>query len=329
MEFKSGSSKDNEKVSPLCEITSKALKPDTESNKTFKSLFDLTSQHLNVSRQQTDSFSGFKIPEMKFNTSKPSSKPTDTSSFNSLADLTAHHFKSSNDKNNTQNFSPSNFIIPSIDSKNLESLNSKTTTCSYLADLAAHHLKISEEKKEAMKVLELPDSPCSYDLPFNSKKCIGSFKHVIPEFPVTEKREKLDSCNDLKLLGDISNLNLNEISMKIELNKKVPLKIEKSVKNVENIQHSDQIEKTLDSTADAVMTEIHSNCISDNQLNVLKLSKKASSFGKVLCKSYKRKNNDRKDIIKIKEKIQNIIQFDFSSPSPDSLILSRLNKKTF
>lgn len=311
MELQSGCSKKDKGTSPLSQLISKTSKSlANQPNQTFKSLSDLTSQHLNTSTKRIDSISGFEIPEMTFNKLKTPSK-LNTSSFNSLDELTAHHFKDSNEKNVS-----SNFIIPKMDSKNLESVSSKTSF-SFLADLAAHHLKISEEKKDAIKNFESPK--------FELSKNIGSSDPIIPEFSVKIKQEKFDdsfdnsqdSCNSL--LGHISNLHLIETSIKKEVDIKVPLKIN-------NTSCNNQI---YDSTDNTVLTEIHLNCISDKWSNVSKLSKKASSFGKVLCKNYKRKKNDRKELIRLKERIQTVVHFDFSSPSPDSVILSRLNRKFF
>ena len=303
----------------------------TNSNATpFTSLADLTAHHLNISSKaeenstkNTNSPFGFTIPKINTNNQKAGSP-----SFSYLADLTAHHLKiSSETKNNTASNtnSPSPFIIPKITPT---SKSDNSPSFGSLAELTAHHLKVEKTSSQTSFVIpdlskvkrekfsndelqSIPDSPSGF---------------IIPDLSKVKKEKFLDDESYYtpdSILKDVSNLNLRE---KLDPNIVIKTEMELSdyPKNIKEEKLEDtnckrNFNNSLKSTIESIRNECYLNCINN-------LSQKAmSSFGKVLCKTYRRHMPyTRKQIKKSEEELKSVIHFDFSSPSPDTLITRRI-----
>lgn len=309
----------------------------------FSSLANLTAHHLKISNDSNPS--GFVIP--KLGPKDIQSDKSDSPSFGSLAQLTAHHLKISSDKSDSQKAfdSPSGFVIPKIGPKNNESNQSTSPSFGSLAELTAHHLKISSKNKnDAEKfgfvISKKANEDCKSSIESLSNVQINIKKekdvHSEDKFTVTKfsiKKEKgLENSyhtNSTKsVLEDISNMCIDE---EFDFNKviksepidypmsNVAIKKEKLGDTIStNFYAINQASKSLESSLEAIKKEC-----SQFREKAIYQRKTVSLFGKVLCKSYSRKAPYLKKSV---NNAPTISPFDFSSPSPDSVVLARLRR---
>ena len=232
------------------------------------------------------------------------SKSNVAPTFNSLADLTAHHLKisSSSEKGKTSNdsnsMSPLGFVIPKF--------SMKFGNKNLLKD------KALDDVNKEISSLKIEDK----------KPCIEKIKNNVKLDDVNSKvpNIKLEYQNSVD-----SEFKKNFCEMEFE--KIVHIKKEKNIE-VPNIK-TEILDENIDTLQNLISKKLYKdNCVlfSNKKIDDMKLVKKPISlFGKVLCKKWQRCTPYKRTInSNLSSNKSDILRFDFSSPSPDSKILARV-----
>ncbi|XP_058806044.1 uncharacterized protein LOC131672679 isoform X5 [Phymastichus coffea] len=323
--------KSNKSTFSIPKINFNSFKQSTNScndSLSFSCLADLTAHHLKISNDNKSS--GFVIP--KIGPKDLKSDESDTPSFNSLAELSNHHLKiSNNKKDSNRNFVlPSDFVTPKIGSKNNDSNQSSSLPFGSLAELTAHHLKSSNKDTnfEAQLfgfVIPKEDSSLSnIKMHIKKEKNIDSnIKLTIPDLIIKKEKDLEDNPNLSKsFLEDISNLRIEEFDPnKFIESESINFSIHKIA--IKSEKPDSAKSKALELSLEAVKRECN-----QYRVKARNQRKSASPFGKVLCKSFSRKVPYPKEIVRDStvNSRRTILPFDFSSPSPDSIVLARLRR---
>lgn len=257
-----------------------------------------------MSEKKLGSTSGFNIPKMNFFNTKS------LNSCSSLSDLAAHNLKLTN--NNKQNAKNVEFKIPKINCS-IDVRKSENPTFSSLADLTAHHLKIKNEK-----ITKLEENVLKKDLTNHSKSLDDSNESRVITKKLAVLNIKCENFNDVDLKTNLDGIRIDNCAI---------------VKQEKFDKDSDERIKVSNDTLICLLDENKKLLTSKKQCKVfLPLKKVPSSFGKILCKRYKKVTTPyeknllpRADQLK-KNLEKNVTRFNFTSQSPDALILSRLKK---
>jgi hypothetical protein len=274
--------------------TSKSLEVDSNVNSPRLPAPDLSTYYSKMFEKKPISPSGFVIPKMNFKSSKPTFiNSNTTSSFNSLSGLTDRYLNISteNKEDSVKTVgSPFQFNIPKIPFKNTKSDN--TVSFDSLNSLTTHHLKLFNNNESNKKYVSSPTIENIKNTELNDSSTV---KNLIDQDLKSEKSivTNFDLTTPNLDITDISNLSFEEKS--------------NSDKNISN--------NSIELIKQSIKNEYIINY--KNYKNFKLLQKSVSPFGKVLCKTYKRKMNLRKKvIIKVLEESESLLRFDFSSPSP-------------
>ncbi|XP_014218971.1 uncharacterized protein LOC106647195 [Copidosoma floridanum] len=301
----------------------------------FDSLSDLTAHHLKISNEKAESKGSFSspsayiIPKINIKNEKQS--------FSSLADLTAQHLKIASQKDLKTNL-PSQFDTI----KGIKLEKPDTPSVSSISDL---NINCSEKQENSET-----NSPC-----IAPKSIIQIKKEKLLESEISKnepqvisidfanlkiKEEKLDA-GDLNMETLVSEFDSSIIIKQEKLDADTSIIINQAVFDTNN---SIIVKQEKLDTESCHNKKMHNNLL-ECLLDTLKkentnirgsknatLKKTVSSFGKILCKKYKRKRPYQRNAApKSEESKKNsenrLTRFDFSSPSPDAYIQARLRAR--
>ncbi|XP_034946878.1 uncharacterized protein [Chelonus insularis] len=244
-------------------------------------------------------------------------------SFNSLAEMTAHHLEKSKDSSNKSNFAPKifnkPFVIPKLSSK-ITNCQTNSTNNNKATDLIDHSERNSNECLSSVQTDSETEKTVNHkikDLSNESHNCSELYK----------------SCSDS---SDTFNLEI-DLTAALRHSKKM----HKKANNHEHVQENmstpvemfnlDKIYEKIETLPSSVI-EKSSNILECNlsmmSLRYKKLNhsnKVVSLFGKIICKKWT--THSRPYIKSYRSELnKNIKRFDFTSLSPDGIVLANLRR---
>ena len=289
--------------------TEKTKTATTTTPKTFDSLSSLMTSHAKSNSPNI----------------KSSSQPeTAKKGFGTLADLTAHHLQKSNSSipgkvlNPSDETSKSNFFIPKFTPKKFTGAFSKNSS------------SVSSEPIP----FNLKDSPDSVDFLQTVLSSVHVSEEIDKENTINGTAEVLDDCQTL----DEWTIDLSSALRQTKSITNVQSNITKfkSYKDNKTVQQSNEefsiipLLRPINPTVAKVVTTIEHECnLNSSYLIHAQLThsnKVVSLFGKMLCKRW-RCPKPYVERAKQQNYSGKVKRFDFMTPSPDSIILSKLQRR--
>lgn len=283
-------------------------KTETKSPQGFSSLSELMASHKSKSTSEKPKFSSLS-GLISNHASAKDDKDGDKKSFGSLAEMTAHHLKS------TSPFKKSNknsFVIPKLSNKVMASSSINLPGKLIKSVDESDTSRSSDVDKVSLDVKNLQlDNNCE-----DRDKDKDDDKNKDKE-----SNWEIDLTKALRQPGSPA-----VISSKTKLSNGQDLDI-KSQDNFDLKKLYDNINEPICSSivVDSIeVLECNLTLINLKYAELHHFNKMASPFGKMLCRKWKsKKPYVKKSKCEFSDKIK---PFDFSSPSPDSLILANLRR---